>query len=374
MKIDRVFTHSARLIRARKYGEAIRLLEPEVVRYRDSFHFFYLLAIAYLHTGDSGGAFTYFRRAREIRMRDPNILLGLSLLYLRRGETDRAVELYLDILEQDPSNRRAKRGLSLIRKRGDPEAIADWLSTSKARRIYPRLPKVSLSAFSFFAVAISAVIAVIGIPLILIAFKVLPNPFVSEYARPGIRSVDLDAVDRASLIDASGVFRYVLTERKVLEEFETAQRLFLEYRDEAARVSINRILESNASVAVKQKARLLGEFAVVPGFDTLKDRFTYSRVAIDPPLYRDCHVIWRGMAANIKLGEASTEFDLLVGYDTRSALEGIVPVRFDFAITIDVDRPLEVLGRITPMPAGIALSGVALHQAASIRDTVDKDD
>jgi hypothetical protein len=141
--------------------------------------------------------------------------------------------------------------------------------------------------------------------------------------------------------------------------------LFLDYRDEAARIRINRLLESNAAVSVKQKARLLSEYAAVPGFDTLKDRYGYSTVIAEPLLYRDVHVLWRGMATNLKEADRSTDFDLLVGYDTRSSLEGIVPVRFEFAVPVDVERPLEVLGRIALSGDKIRLVGLAIHQAAA---------
>jgi hypothetical protein len=86
-------------------------------------------------------------------------------------------------------------------------------------------------------------------------------------------------------------------------------------------------------------------------------------VVKEPPLYRDVHVIWRGMATNLREGDKSTDFDLLVGYDTRSALEGIVPVRFEFAAQVDVERPLEVLGRVVVNGDKIRLVGLAIHQA-----------
>jgi hypothetical protein len=63
----------------------------------------------------------------------------------------------------------------------------------------------------------------------------------------------------------------------------------------------------------------------------------------------------------------------LVGYDTRSALEGIVPVEFDFSIPVDLERPLEILGKVIPASSaaersgnqgmGIILEGIAIHQS-----------
>jgi hypothetical protein len=108
----------------------------------------------------------------------------------------------------------------------------------------------------------------------------------------------------------------------------------------------------------------------VPRFDTFvrKDNFSYDKVIQDPILYRDCHVIWRGMAANIEVLQNLTAFDFLVGYDTRTTWEGTVFVVFDKVIALNPEKPLEVLGRIIPVPTekgmDIRLEGVAIHQPA----------
>jgi hypothetical protein len=112
-----------------------------------------------------------------------------------------------------------------------------------------------------------------------------------------------------------------------------------------------------------------------PGFDTLRDRFTYAEVMKEPPLYRDCYVIWRGMAANLESLQNITTFNFLVGYDTRTSLEGIVPVVFvNSAVPINTERPLEVLAKIIPVinPGGmdIRLEGVAVHQAGLLQPPV----
>jgi hypothetical protein len=72
------------------------------------------------------------------------------------------------------------------------------------------------------------------------------------------------------------------------------------------------------------------------------------------------------MAADLELGENSTTFNLLVGYDTRKTLEGIVAVTLDFAELINTEQSLKVLGKIVPTasPGGgmdIRLQGIAIH-------------
>lgn len=368
MKGDPILARGARLVRARRYAQAIRLLEPEVVRYHDSFRFYYVLAVACLKSGDAGGALTYFRRAREIKPREPSALVGLAVLHLRRGETERAVSLSLEALEAEPGSRSAKRVLAFVRRCGDPDALSAEIETGRIARLYPEDPKVPFSPARAASAAALAAVAAAGAWAVLVAVGLAASPFPKPASRAGIADSELAPGERSDPVALGGSFRYVLTERQVVAAFEAAQDHFRAYRDEAARVEINRILESNASEAVKSKAKLLASFSAVPGFDTLKDRFSYAEVAADPVLYRGCHVAWRGMAANVRLLDGSTSFDLLVGYDSKNSLQGIVPVAFSFAVDVDPERPLEVLARVEPAEGSkhpVRLAGLAVHQAAS---------
>jgi hypothetical protein len=204
-----------------------------------------------------------------------------------------------------------------------------------------------------------------------IAFKTgfLPLPgFRTQQGRRALPvEISLAPEEKESPVQTGGSYRYVLTRNQVIDEYNNAFKLFAEYRDDGARVSLNRILESNASEPIKNRARLLISFMEPPGFDTLKDRFLYSDVSRDPFIYRDCHVIWRGMASNLSAGQNHTSFDFLVGYDTRRIVEGIVQVDYDFAIPVNPEHPLEILGRIIPISSesglGLRIQGIALNQA-----------
>jgi len=150
---------------------------------------------------------------------------------------------------------------------------------------------------------------------------------------------------------------------EVLSGYKKAREYFNSYRDESAKRELNRILESNASAAVKNKANLLKSFTVTPGFETLKDRFTYGEVASDPLLYRDCHVLWRGSAANVRTVSGKVLFEFLVGYDTRTIMEGAVTVELEFAADIYPAETLEVLGRVVPVSGdNFKLIGTGIHQ------------
>jgi tetratricopeptide (TPR) repeat protein len=343
------------------------MLQPEVVRYHDSFNYYYILGSACLRAGDLGGAFTYYKRAREIKMLEPLVLLGLALHYLHRGDTGKAVDLYLEVLDLDPRNKIAKRGLQALRKHGG--GIQGWIDAGKTPRLFPPIPKPPLNPVRILVPAALCLLVLTGGVLAKLGLFPLGKAAASE--RTGFSGIALEREDRETPVQIGGTYRYILTRSQVLELYETGRKLFTEYRDEAAKLSLNRLIESNASDPIKNKARLLISYMEVPGFDTLKDRFSYAEVRQDPILYRDCYVVWQGMATNLSAGDTATAFDFLVGYDTRTKLEGIVKVNFDFSVLLNLERPLEVLGRVVPVSTaageeGIRLEGIALHQASSL--------
>lgn len=353
-----VLQRAKRAFFRKRYADVITLLEPNVIQYRDNFQFYYFLGLACLHTGDIGGATSYFQRARQIKLRDPDLLAAQAALYLRRGDTHQAVEYYLEALEYNPEHTISKKSLDFIRKKGDEETISTLVETGKIERFFPKPNKpvsvLPLAVIGLVAVAIAAV-AVLG-PTIAPAG---PNGGV----RADLSELALDRSLRKDSVELGGSYKYILSSDQVVSAYESAQRYFQNYRDNAAQVEINRILYSNASTGIKQKARTLMTYLAEPGFDSVKDNYSYSKVMEDSSLYLDCWVIWKGMATNVRTTDNTVDFDLLVGYDTRNSLEGIVPVHFDSVVNVDSDRPLEVLSRVSSEDGKVVLAGSAIHQS-----------
>jgi hypothetical protein len=365
-KLDPILTNAARLARRGNYSGATRILSTEVNRYHGSFSYYYLFGVTCLYAGDFGGAKTYLDLARKAKMRDPLVLLGQAVLYLRRGETNRAVEFYLEVQELDEKNRLAKKALNIIRKNAGAEKFSAWIDTGRLPALYPPIP---VPAASRRRRVIPALIMILAAGLGLFCYLNLP--------RRGDRTVEgiiLDQGDRESPVESGGSYRYILTRKEVLDAYERGLNLFNAWRDEAARVELNRILESNAAETVKNKARLVMSYMETPGFDSFKrrDNVPYGTVIREPFLYRNVHVIWRGMATNMVVQDDRSSFDFLVGYDTRRTLEGIVPVTFDRAVALNPERTLEILGRIVPAGGGegpgIRLEGVAIHQSGLLEN------
>lgn len=352
-----VLERAKRAFYRKKYNDVITLLEPNTIQFRDSFTFYLYLGMACLHTGDIGGATTYFQRARQIKMRDPELLVAQAALHLRRGDTNQAVEYYLEALEYAPSHRLASRSLDFIRKNSDPELISALVETGKIARFYPRI-KRPLTAGRLAAKAVPLVLVILAAVFLFRGITAEPRE-----QRADLSALQLDSGDREDAIAMSGSYRYVLTDKEIFDGYEKAQRYFQTYHDNAAQVEINRILNSNASAAIKRKSRELMGYLAEQGFDTIEDVYSYAEVAQEPWLYLDCWVIWKGMATNVVSGDNAMVFDLLVGYDTRNVLEGIVPVRFRKVLTVNPEKPLEVLGQIGLEGGKVILTGSAIHQS-----------
>jgi hypothetical protein len=366
MKLDPILTKATRLARSGKYEGAMKILMPEANRYNGSFRYCYLMALCCLYTGDFGNALAYFKAARDMKIRHPGVLLGFAALYLRRQEIERAVDFYLEVQELDEKNRIAKKALGIIRKYAGTGNFSAWLDSGDLPKLFPPFPRAGLSRDRLILSAAVLFVVLAALWALLARAGLVPGPQNRRGDRRGLPGITLTREDRAEPVETEGTF----SRFQALNTYDRALGLFTEHRDEAAKYNLNRILESNAAPGLKNKSRLLLSYMETPRFDTFvrKDNFSYTEVIRNPLLYRDCHVIWRGMATNVDVLQNLTAFDFLVGHDSPKILEGIVPVVFDQAISLNPEKPLEVLGRIVPVSTekgmDIRLEGVAVYQPA----------
>jgi hypothetical protein len=345
------------LFRARKFPEVIRVLEPEVFRYRENFDYFHLLGFACLHAGDLGGAFSYISRAHQLRDDDISVKLGLAAIHFRRAENDNALKRWLEVIEAEPSNRIARKGLDLLRRGLTPDSLQEIIDSGRLRQLFPPLP-ARLRGLTVLAVVLG--VLAVGAAGYLAVRTIQPR----ATERPGVAVIDIPP-DLGSLTDAGTEFKFVMSENDVRNEFRKAKNQLLAWRDNLAAVAINRILLSNAAAPVKERARMLKGFITPASFDTLRDGFSYAAVAAQPSLYDGCSVRWKGKIANLQVGKSVIAFDLLVGYDQEKELQGIVPVTLPFATDLDNGIALEVLGQVAAAGSTLSLTGVSVHRLAS---------
>ena len=343
------------LYRRRKFSQLIRLLESQIFRFRENAEFFFLLGSACLYSGDYGGAESYLKRADQLKPQDVQTLLGLAAVHAKRAETDAALKVWLQVLELEPGNRQAHRGLETLRRADTGEALQAIRGSKKIEQLYP--PIQANPRRILFPIITVAAIAVIAFGLFYLSSKLS----LKNKERTGISAVSLSS-NQPSLITAEGSPQFVYSEKEIQDSFERTKKYLLQYRDNLALREINRILLSNASSYVKEKARLLKSFVQTPDFSTITDTFSFAEVRQNPLLYSDCFVVWSGKVANVRLGAESITFELLVGYQDEKELEGVVPVTLGFAFDLENGVGVEVLGRVVFINNAPALQGKSIHR------------
>lgn len=353
-----VISQGKKLLAYKKYNEVIRLLEPHVLEYRNSFTFHFYIGLAFLNLGEMGSAKDYFSTARKLKPNDPDLMAATAAMYLRRGDTRKAVEYYLRILSFRPSYTLAKKGLACIKKYDTAEAMGDFIRTEKIKILYP-MPRL----VEFYKKYIKIGIVFIVSAVLAIGIGLFVRSLFKPLEREDITALNLDSSENKKSIDMEGVYREVLTHAQVLASYSQAQNHFQTFHDNLAQVEINRILNSNATFSIKQKASGLETLLKEPRFDTIKDIFSLSEVELKPYLYNKCYVLWKGMPTNIRKTENNLTFKLLVGYDTKETMEGWIDVRCNFVRDVDVDKVIVVLGQLQVMENDeIYLQGITIHQ------------
>ncbi|MBO4638332.1 MAG: hypothetical protein J5710_01105 [Treponema sp.] len=362
--VQDVLTIAWKLMRRRKFATAINLLEAREETYEGNFEYYLLLGIACLYVGDYGSAGSYFQQARKIKINDSRLLLGQAAIFLRRGDTERALQYYMEIKDIDPGNKTAANAIEFIRTRGDYDTICRWVDTGRIEQFFPPL---GVNPEKIAAIVIPAVCFILGVVLVLALF---PHKNYFKGERRDLSELTLTAEERSNAQekDLSGqTYGFILNDKQISKAYLDAMDYFQQHRDNAAQVEINRILNSNASVSIKQKARILMSYLEEPTFDTLTDNPSYEAVEAEPSLYLDAWVSWGGKVTNAGLNENGTySCQLLVGYESGEVVEGIVNVRFASAPNIQPDQPVKILGKICTEDKKIYLAGKAIYQ--SIKD------
>ncbi len=403
-----VLQFARKLMRRRKFSRAIALLESNRGKYSGSSEFYLALGTSCLYVGDYGNAWNYYEEARKSRVQGTELYLGQAVILLRRGETERAVQYYLDIQSMNPNNSVAADALEFIRKSNNSyDIISAYFDSGKIERFYPPL---GLNPDLIRNCIVAGILLGICISFGFIIGYFRSRPKNEKPVDPKIQFLeDMQLTEGEKMSPSQNYYRpitdpssavqpnspeaqlslpaeeretaiYELSDTDIKSSYEKALDLVIQERDNAAHVEINRILRSNATNSIKAKANdlLASLYKIQPAFGNLKDNFSYKQVVQDPTLYDGCYVEWKGRIANPQQGEdGSITFDLLEGYDTKIVLEGIVRVYIPEQLTrqsidgtmvsivkLDTEKPVRILGYVSQIGDSFLLYGVSVNQPA----------
>jgi len=343
------------LFKAGKYSKVLIMLESQVFRYRQSFDFFYLLGMSCLHSSDYGGGYSYLQRAINLKPDDINTLAGLAVVHLKRQESSESLGRWFEILDIDPNNKLAKKGLEALKKNSKPEDLLEFINSEKFLFL---LPNKSLRFPIYRNIIIIIFIVFFSI---VISYFLYENFFISSSnKRPEISAITLSHFGTVSDDKQNVMFHY--SDNEIRKIFESIRKNFDNYNDNLAMRDINKLLLSNADKKTKEKVKLLSSYILVPDFSSLKSNFTYQEFIKNPKIYNNCYIHWKGRLSNLVIGENLISFDFLVGYDNKKVLEGIIPVILDFGARINSDFPIEILGEIIKIDDIFTIKAVSIHQ------------
>ncbi len=393
-----VLQFARKLMRRRKFSRAISLLENNGKHYGGSYEYYLALGTSCLYVGDYGNAWNYYELARKIKLQGTELYLGQAVILLRRGETERAVQYYLDIQGFNPNNPIAADALEFIRKSNNNyDIISAYFDSGKIERFYPPLGMNPDLIRNCIVVGLLLGLC-ISAGFVIGYFR--SHPKAAKPVDPKTQFLqDMQLTDGERLSPSQGYYRptaplsqdggadagvalpeHELSDVDIKVSYDKALDLVIKERDNAAHVELNRVLRSNAAQSIKAKASdlLSSLYRVQPAFSTLKDNFSYSQVVQDPGLYDGCYVEWKGRIANpVQEEDGSITFDLLEGYDTKVVLEGIVKVYIPesrtrqsidgnmvYIVKLDTEKPVRILGVVQQVGDSFLLNGVSVYQPA----------
>ena len=149
------------------FDRVVRMLEPKIFEHRTDWKFYCYLGYATLYTGDYIKANSYLQRALQLNPNATELMHGIAVLHLKRGESGDAVRLWLHILDKNPDDEYAKAGLDFVNSTGTKE-MQSLLSLKKCRCFLPcssnrKKLYIRLAIAAGVVLAAIAVVAVIAV-------------------------------------------------------------------------------------------------------------------------------------------------------------------------------------------------------------------
>ena len=112
-----------------------------------------------------------------------------------------------------------------------------------------------------------------------------------------------------------------------MRKFEELKTAISDQKHNKAKMLVNELLASNASLAVKERISILESFIIDPSTDNIDYVPSYAEIAVAPTIYQGIILRWQGTVANINhQGRKKTSFDLLVNFLGNGQVEGLAAV------------------------------------------------
>jgi tetratricopeptide (TPR) repeat protein len=352
---NRDLKRARRWLAAGRSSKVIHYLEPKVPLFIEDPLYYALLGRACLEGGLLRDADTYLNRGLQADPGHLDVRLTLAANHLKRKDPAAAVRTWLEVLEDFPKDKCARRGLKSLKRISDPFQQDRFLEKFDARRYMPFIGSRWPGLILLFLLVI--LIGLMGFYFRDTIVSAVSERGGREY-RPGTETLIPEA--GRPLTVSGGDVLYPMNDSEVSRTLKRALKLYQNYQDNEARFELNKIRYSNASDDIRQQA--IGLLAALgnPTIENIETDYSFEELSRTPWLYENCWVLWSGMTANVVFDEDAIRFDFLVGFEDGQVLKGKVPVELPFLVVME-PLPLELLARVEPRNGSFVLIGKTVH-------------
>ncbi len=309
------FKLATRMYRKGKYAEALEHYTRCLFRFKDNQAIYSGLGLCLLATNDFNKAHYYFERMLDKEAHSPVALVAMAYLDLIEGREGAALQKYTQLIKLNYHVARIKKILNALRQSGNARdfAIAQPAAFFWVGSVFPTQRRLfTLKNLGFLC---GLIVLVFGLGL-LVQKWVLPYlPHPTQVKTIGAEQLYPPLPKSASEIPQlkknyeerlKSIYLYDLPQKDttfssatLLKLFEETKKAIVKGEINVAQVNVNRVLQSEANLLLKEKFRLLESAIPEATLSQFNNTFRMKEL-IQHPYYEKCWVKYRGLVGNKK--------------------------------------------------------------------------
>ncbi|WNY63792.1 tetratricopeptide repeat protein [Borreliella americana] len=369
MEPNKIINKSIYYYNSKKYSQAIKLLEKEIFFYKNYYLYHYVLGMSYLRIGNLGNAQTYLKKAYTLNPGESNIKQAIAILLVSQGKEEKAIQIWLKMIEENQEVDRSELSLEIIRKNPIKDS-AFFKNSNLYEKLFPTIKAIpdknSTKLIIIIIIGGIVFISMLAIYFVFYEQKTKTSANLKTEINKNLNNIaayidDIKINNKEKIKNEEGQFILILTSDEIKNSFEKIKIYLKKGKDNFARVEINKILNSNASESIKLKAKNLASFISRPDFISFNEHLNLKDIKKDPSIYSNVYVKWEGVVNNIEKKDNIIQFDFYVGYN-KNVLSGIIPTKTTFDIDIDFKDNVEILGQIEYKKNKLTLNAITIRK------------
>jgi tetratricopeptide (TPR) repeat protein len=295
------WVRAEKLFRSRQFSAAAEAYRACLYQVDDNGPVFSRLGVCHLMRTDLGQAEHWFERVLDLDPRNPVALAGQAYIDLVTDRERSALYKYSVLVKDGWQARRIRELLEMLRTapRGRDWALAQpmalFLPGPEFPKPWPRRAKLVAALGGAVLLSVAALIALL--PQMRALTGRLLSAHSPEIAAGGMRTVypppqavkpaapvgktTEDRIREIYLFDGLSNADRKLSSAAMVELFEDTKRSIARGRINQARINVNRVLQSDANLLLKEKFRLLEAAIPDPTFGSFANTMTVSEAVRD---------------------------------------------------------------------------------------------